>query len=530
MTAEGVWPCQVAHTCVFGGGQLKESSGEVAEQVECEKRVFGAVSSLIEAFQTRRAAVSAGALAVAVVGMLPSSAAQSHSPRDAVRKGMERLLQDDRFPAALAATVDRDGHTQNYTTGVADLKTMAKVPVDGQIRAGSNTKTFTATVVLQLVGEGEVALDAPIEKYLPDLVRGEGIDGHHITVRQLLQHTSGLPDYTNFLGEEAIFGTGRHTYYQPRTLLDVALAHKAEFAPGTNWSYSNTNYVLAGLLIEKVTGRPVAERITHRVIDRIGLRHTYFPSTGDERIRDAHPKGYSATKPGAPLEDITRIDPSWAWSAGQLISTPSDLNRFFSALIGGELLGPNELAQMRTTVKVADTFDSGSGIRFGLGLTSTPLSCGGLMWGHRGDTPGYHTRTGATDDGRAATIATTARPAPTSRGLNHADATPPCARDNGRRARAADAMRGVWPPAPAGCAGCSARAKIRTRGGDRRVHRTTVSSGRDGPTASLRFGRAGKASRVAADVDAAAVDGGGSRVCAVCAVRPGGLPHLVAPV
>ncbi|TSB22508.1 beta-lactamase family protein [Streptomyces benahoarensis] len=354
--------------------------------------------------------------------MLPSSAAQSHSPRDAVRKGMERLVQDDRFPAALAATVDRDGHTQNYTTGVADLKTMAKVPVDGQIRAGSNTKTFTATVVLQLVGEGKVALDAPIEKYLPDLVRGEGIDGHHITVRQLLQHTSGLPDYTNFLGEEAIFGTGRHTYYQPRTLLDVALAHKAEFAPGTNWSYSNTNYVLAGLLIEKVTGRPVAEQITHRVIDRIGLRHTYFPSTGDERIREAHPKGYSATKPGAPLEDITRIDPSWAWSAGQLISTPSDLNRFFSALIGGELLGPNELAQMRTTVKVADTFDSGSGIRFGLGLTSTPLSCGGLMWGHRGDTPGYHTRTGATDDGRAATIATTARPAPTSRGLNHADA------------------------------------------------------------------------------------------------------------
>lgn len=222
--------------------------------------------------------------------------------------------------------------------------------------------------------------------------------------------------------EEAIFGKGRHTYYQPRTLLDLALAHKAEFVPGTGWAYSNTNYLLAGLLIEKITGRPVAEQITKRVIERIGLRHTYFPGVGDERIREAHPKGYFAAKPGGPLEDITELDPSWAWAAGQLVSTPGDLNRFFTALLGGELLGSAQLAQMRTTVAVPDDFDSGSGIRFGLGLTSTPLSCGGLMWGHRGDIPGYHTRTGATDDGRAATIATTAGPAPTAKGLDNADA------------------------------------------------------------------------------------------------------------
>ncbi|MFE5738691.1 serine hydrolase domain-containing protein [Streptomyces celluloflavus] len=373
--------------------------------------------------RTRRAltAVAALAAALAVAGTLPA-AAESHGSRDVVRKGLARLVTDDRFPAALAATVDRDGRTRNYTAGVADVKTRAKVPVNGQVRAGSNTKAFTATVVLQLVGEGKVRLDAPIETYLPDLVRGEGIDGRKITVRQLLQHTSGLPEYTNFLGEEAILGKGRHTYHQPRELLDIALAHKADFPPGTSWSYSNTNYVLAGLLIEKVTHRPVAEQITRRVIDRIGLRHTYFPGVGDEGIRGAHPRGYFAAKPGAPLEDITELDPSWTWSAGQLISTPGDLNRFFSALIGGELLRPAELAQMRTTVKVPEEFDAGSGIRFGLGLTSTPLSCGGLMWGHRGDTPGYHTRTGVTEDGRAVTTAVTASPAPTPKGLNHADA------------------------------------------------------------------------------------------------------------
>ncbi|MFC9247711.1 serine hydrolase domain-containing protein [Streptomyces sp. NPDC057136] len=342
-----------------------------------------------------------------------TSAAQAHgSGAEAIRKGMKRLVTDDKYPAALAATVDREGRTRNYTAGVADLKTKSKVPVDGQVRAGSNTKPFTATVVLQLVGEGKIDLDSPIETYLPHLVRGEGINGRDITVRQLLQHTSGLPEYSDSIGDL----TGekeRHVYHQPRTLLDVALTHKANFAPGTSWSYSNTNYVLAGLLIEKVTGRPLAEQITERIINRIGLRHTYFPEVGDEGIREAHPRGYHATKPGAPLDDITEIDPSWAWAAGQLISTPSDLNRFFSALIDGKLLEPAQLTQMRTTVP-ADLL--GSGVRYGLGVTSTPLSCGGLMWGHGGDIPGYKTRPAVTDDGRAATIAVTANRAPTQQG------------------------------------------------------------------------------------------------------------------
>ncbi|MCJ1676456.1 beta-lactamase family protein [Streptomyces sp. APSN-46.1] len=365
------------------------------------------------------------AAALTAAGTLPASAAQAHDahgPRDAVRQGLERLVTDDRFPAALAATVGRDGRTRHYTAGVADLRTGAKVPVDGQVRAGSNTKTFTATVVLQLVGEGTVDLDAPIERYLPGLVRGDGIDGRDITVRQLLQHTSGLPNYTDSM-LDAVFGKGRHTYYQPRELLDLALSRKADFAPGTSWSYSNTNYVVAGLLIEKVTGRPVAEQITKRVIDRVGLRHTYFPGVGEQGIREVHPRGYHASGPGAALDDITEIDPSWGWAAGQLISTPGDLNRFFSALIGGELLRPEELAEMRTTVKIPDDGPgTGAGTRYGLGVISTPLSCGGLMWGHGGDIPGYHTVPGVTDDGRAATIAVTADRAPTSNGFTNADA------------------------------------------------------------------------------------------------------------
>ncbi|MFI5809220.1 serine hydrolase domain-containing protein [Streptomyces sp. NPDC051561] len=338
----------------------------------------------------------------------------------ALSKGLNRLVKDDKFPAALAATSDRDGRIRNYAFGVADLKTGAKVPVDGQVRAGSNTKTFTSAVVLQLVGEGKVDLDAPIEKYLPKLVRGEGIDGRRITVRQLLNHTSGLPNYTEFMMEDLL--KSRHTYYQPRALLDIALEHKAQFAPGTNWAYSNTNYILAGLLIEKVTGRPLDEQITRRVIEPAGLKKTYFPAVGEERIRGVHPKAYYSPKPGAPLEDVTELDPSWGWAAGQIVSTPSDLSRFFKALFDGTLLKPAQVTQLRTTVKVPDSWGAGTGARYGLGVTSVPLSCGGRMWGHGGDIPGHATRTGITDDGRPVAIAVTANQPPTEQGLEHAQA------------------------------------------------------------------------------------------------------------
>nr|WP_226598564.1 serine hydrolase domain-containing protein [Streptomyces violascens] len=321
--------------------------------------------------------------------------------RDAVQQSLNTLVTSDGFPAALAAIQDRKGHTRNYTAGVADLTTRAKVPVDGQVRIGSNTKTFTAVVVLQLVGEGKIGLDTPIDTYLPGLVRGDGIDGSRITVRQVLQQTSGLPSYTNDDDLEP-------RYYEPRDLLDRAFKHKAGFAPGSKWEYSNTNYVVAGLIVQRVTGRPLAAEIDQRIIKKIGLRHTYFPAPGDPTIREPHPKGYAQDAPGGPLSDITEMDPSWAWAAGQLISTNSDLNRFFSALLGGRLLHPAQLKEMRTTVPAGSPFAPNT--RYGLGLLSTPLSCGGVYWGHGGSFPGYETRGGATDKGRAANVAVTLQP------------------------------------------------------------------------------------------------------------------------
>ncbi|MGW9121402.1 serine hydrolase domain-containing protein [Streptomyces sp. NPDC055663] len=347
----------------------------------------------------RRGAAAAMVVGVLTVGVLASPAASAAPGPDTVQQGLNALLHSDGLPAALASVTDRAGHTGTYTAGVGDLATGSKVPRDGQVRIGSNTKTFTAVVVLQLVGEGKIRLDAPVDAYLPGLVRGEGIDGRRITVRQLLQHTSGLPNYSNYLGDDV-------RYFAPRELLGIALQHKADFDPGEGWKYSNTNYVLAGLIVEKVTRHTLASEMDRRIIKRIGLHHTYFPAPGDATIREAHPKGYYRVSADAPLVDVTEIDPSWGWAAGQLVSTDSDLNRFFTALLSGDLLQEAQLTQMRTGTQPADaTF--GPGARYGLGLVSKPLPCGGLYWGHGGSFPGYETRGGATDDGRAANVAVT---------------------------------------------------------------------------------------------------------------------------
>nr|WP_078868848.1 serine hydrolase domain-containing protein [Streptomyces sp. NRRL B-1347] len=351
------------------------------------------------------AAVAAGVMSI---GALPPSAASATSAAsaarpDAVQQGLNALVRDGGPPGALASVTDRDGRTRSYTAGVGDLATGAKVPRDGQVRIGSNTKAFTAVVVLQLVAEKKISLDASVDTYLPGLVRGEGIDGRRITVRQLLQQTSGLPNYTDHLDFPAI----QHRYFEPRDLVDIALKHKAHSEPGTKWEYNNTNYVLAGLIIQKVTGRPLAEEIDKRIIQRVGLRHTYFPGVGEKTIRERHPKGYIKGPDGKQLRDFTEMDPSWAWAAGQLISTNADLNRFFGALLKGDLLPKAQLDQMRKTIPAKAL---GPGVRYGLGLVSRPLSCGGLAWNHGGDIDGYETRGGVTKDGRAANVAVTRMP------------------------------------------------------------------------------------------------------------------------
>ncbi|WP_046011879.1 serine hydrolase domain-containing protein, partial [Microbacterium sp. SA39] len=346
-------------------------------------------------------AITAGALFRAVDQPAASAEATSAS---ALETRMQSLV-DAGYPGVLASVTSPDGEVENAVAGEGDIETGEAPPVDGEVRIASNTKMFVATVVLQLVDEGLVDLAAPIDTYLPGLIRGTGIDGAGITVHQLLQQTTGLPEYADQIAADA-FGA-QEKYISPRDMLDIALTRPAGFAPGEKWEYSNTNYLVLGLLIEAVTDRAIAEQIEERIVRPLGLEHTYFPAPGERELRNEHAIGYHADVPGE-LRDISAMDTSFAWSAGAMVSTPAELNTFMRALLDGELLSDEALKTMQTPVPAGDELWPEAA--YGLGLQRYPLSCGGFAWGHGGDIPGTQTRNAVGPDGTAATIAVTALP------------------------------------------------------------------------------------------------------------------------
>ena len=349
--------------------------------------------------------VLAGPLAAAIaLGAAGGTASAAPSKGEAESlKSRAQGLVDAGYPAALAAVTDSKGESAGVAVGKGNLETGQVPPMDGEVRIGSNTKTFVAVVVMQMVQEGKVGLDEPIETYLPGLIKGEGIDASRITVRQLLQHTSGLPEHTDYYFSSNAAALENIQHYIPaRDLLDVALSKPAAFEPGTQWSYSNTNYIVLGMLIERVSQRPVGEQIDQRIIKRLGLSHTYFPGNGEKKIRGSHPQGYHINGEGK-LEDVTEMDASLPWAAGAMVSTPSELNTFFQAVFDGRLLTQASIDEMKKGV------DTGSGgMVYGLGLFGTPLSCGGTSWGHGGGAFGYKTHNAVGPDGTAVTVAVTA--------------------------------------------------------------------------------------------------------------------------
>lgn len=301
---------------------------------------------------------------------------------------LEKIVESKGATAALARTSDGD-RTWSGAAGVRDIKRGGPPSPHGYFRIGSVTKTFVATVALQLVDEGKARLDDPIDQYLPGLVP----DGGHITVRQLLNHTSHLYDYMSEPGYSTNRwrGDARFRSYQPRDLLKVAFAKKLP-ADG-KWHYSNTNYVVLGLLVEKLTGRPYGEEVTRRILRPLKLRHTLVP--GDRSgVPSPHAEGY---EPMPDLVDATRMNPSLDWAAGEMISTTADLERFMSALLNGKLTSAASLRAMRTTT------ETGVGFGYGLGLQAYTLPCG-TVWGHSGELIGYLTFAFRSDSGKSLTM------------------------------------------------------------------------------------------------------------------------------
>jgi D-alanyl-D-alanine carboxypeptidase len=260
-------------------------------------------------------------------------------------------------------------------------------------------------VVLQLVGEGKLSLDDTVERWLPGLVTGNGNDGRRIKVRNLLQHTSGIYDYLRdipTLGSYDQYLAHRLDHYDDADLVALAMKHKPAFTPGTRWEYSNTNYVLAGMLIKRVTGRPWASELRARILQPLGLRETTVP--GDTPTLPApHAEAYQQWNADGALKDTTVLNPTVADAAGSLITTATDLARFWQALQRGLLLKPRQMAQMHETV-LADTWqDSTPGARYGLGIAYFPNRCGGY-WSHPGDALGTSTRSGVSPNGERVAV------------------------------------------------------------------------------------------------------------------------------
>ncbi|MFJ9691191.1 serine hydrolase domain-containing protein [Kitasatospora sp. NPDC101183] len=317
------------------------------------------------------------------------AAAPATTDRAALQKALDEVVADG-VPGAVVEVRDAHG-TFRATSGVADLASHRPAKAEDRFRAGSVTKSFVSTVVLQLVAEGRLGLDDPIERDLPGVVP----NGQNITVRQLLGHTSGLYDYTNTLLQHPDpIRSARTATYTPLELIAMAGAHGPLFAPGTSWSYSNTNYTVLGLLVEHLTGRPLGEEIGRRILRPLHLRDTYFATTPE--VSGPHLNGYEwLDGPGTAPTDLTVFNPSIIWGSGTMVSTTADLDRFFRALLGGALLPAGLLDEMRTGRLIGPDARA-----YGLGLESRTYCAGTPAWGHSGSVPGYETFSFTTADGR----------------------------------------------------------------------------------------------------------------------------------
>ncbi|MEV6137549.1 serine hydrolase domain-containing protein [Nocardia sp. NPDC051990] len=290
------------------------------------------------------------------------------------------------------AEVRADDQIWRGAAGVADVATDRPVTADMRHRVGSITKTFTAAAVLQQVDTGEIGLDTPIGHYLPRLVPGER--GAAITVRMLINHTSGFAEYLPYAYPSlaafpalanttpASLDDNRFTQFHPTELIEMGVSAPPVGTPGgTPGVYSNTNYLLLCQLLESVTGTSAEKYITRAVIERTALRDTELPA--GPHINGPHALHYEAWFGMIdPPRDYSVYDMSWVGPAASLISTVADLNRFFGLLLAGEIISRSSLAQMQRTVPVV-SFE-GKILDYGLGLHRMEVPGHGTYWGHDG--------------------------------------------------------------------------------------------------------------------------------------------------
>lgn len=346
---------------------------------------------------------SQSAMAALLAAATLAATASSAPGHPKVQQVLDQTVAAKLAPGMVAEV--RDGRRAWFgSAGVSDTKTGRKRQQNERFRIGSASKAFTATVVLKLAAEGKLSLDDTLDEHLPGLFDGSAYEPGKITIRQLLNQTSGIYAYSD---DEEFFATGvgpewfKHRYdtYTPQQLVKTALAHPPTGEPGQRFKYSNTNYILAAMIVEKATGRLFGQELIRTVIRPLRLSGTSLPGTAS-KIRGPHPVHYSilfSRDPQPTIYDATQMNQSFAWSAGGIISTTTDLNRFFAALFGGRVLPAAQLREMLTTVPTEGWIP---GTRYGLGVFEQELPCGTSVWGNAGATYGSWSYAMGTRDGK----------------------------------------------------------------------------------------------------------------------------------
>ncbi|MFH5207203.1 serine hydrolase domain-containing protein [Antrihabitans spumae] len=311
-----------------------------------------------------------------------------------VKSAVEKVMKDNAIPGAIVVIKSAKQGDSTATFGTQKVGEDVPMSVDDYFRIGSITKTMTSTVILQLVQEGKLSLDDPIDKYRKGVPNGE-----NITIAQLSEMRSGLFTYTADPGFDATLNNDPEKAWTPDELLDIAFSHPNVSAPGEKYEYVNTNIILLGLVIEQLTGKSIEQAFTERIFEPLGLKHTSFPAATDTSIPDPHPQGYSfpsdenemsAADQKAAVDgklkpaDQTNWNPSWGWTAGGAISTVGDLTTYIEAVVKGGLLD-----EKMQKIRLDSILPIDPRAGYGLGIARF-----GSLLGHDGQIPGFMTFAG----------------------------------------------------------------------------------------------------------------------------------------
>jgi D-alanyl-D-alanine carboxypeptidase len=361
--------------------------------------------------RTKNPAARRGLLAALVLGLLAVLGVSPALGAAATKAGkvpsygakLQTLIPEAMKANAIPGTVVliRSPTQGNWsaTFGTAELGKQVPMSLKDHFRIGSNTKTMTSTVILQLVEEGKLKLNDPIGKFVPGVPNGS-----KITIRELSEMRSGLFSYTFDPGFNATLDKNPKKGWTSAELLKIAFKHKPNFAPGKEYEYCNTNIVLLGVVIEKLTGMTASKAFEERIFKPLGMNHTELPARTNWKLPEPHAQGYQfgtnvetiasyavpKAEQAAALDgslkplDQTDANPSWAWTAGGAISTPAELATYVKAMVGGGLLD-KQMQKVRLNSIRPVVAGQKSGVGYGLGIAQFAPN----ILGHDGQVPGF---------------------------------------------------------------------------------------------------------------------------------------------